>query len=127
MISDTEQPVSPPAPTVSDEARSVRREFLEAHFPDEEGLREYLRLRSMDVIASAIDAGMYRAQLSRPELAKKLGISLGKLTKMFRSIDQMTLKTFGAIQWACGREVGDITLAPIYPTEPPAPSAMESK
>jgi transcriptional regulator with XRE-family HTH domain len=98
----------------------------------ERDLEAYMETQRLAVMAtSAIEDAMEAAQLSRSQVAERLGISRSRVTKVLEGETNMTLKTLAQFGLACGvvwqfvgvsaSDLSDVVTAPVS-LELPHPS-----
>lgn len=88
--------------------RRARVEWLSRHLPEPADQREYARERCIVALTEALAAIMEEAEISRAELAKRLGVSKAHISQVLNGSRNMTLATIADVLWACGKEVTDL-------------------
>lgn len=92
----------------------VRYEFnwLSEHLRTPEEQRIYAQELAVLVASQTIVNAMESAQLSRVELAKRLGKTKGFVSQVL-SGRNMTMRTLGDLLWACGKQVSEVLTVPV--------------
>jgi transcriptional regulator with XRE-family HTH domain len=84
--------------------------WLERELPDPNDQRAYARERAYVAVSEAIGEHLEHANLSRTDLAAKLGVSKGWISRAVRG-QNLTLRSIADILWACGMELEDLKAA----------------
>lgn len=104
----------PSAPRTLASSLDVHRvKWLNRILPDANEQRDYARERCAIVITEAIGDAMEAADLSRSELAGRLGHHKSYVTRALSVRQNITIRTLSDLLWACGMEVESVTLAPV--------------
>lgn len=100
--------------------------WLEREFPDPADQRQYAQERCIVAVTEALGAAMEKANVSRAELAQRLGVTKGHISQLFGGRN-LTLRSIADVLWACKLEVQDLQLAPLGVMMVPLDQAAEWK
>lgn len=82
-------------------------------------LRPFAEDEAISVLTSAVQDAIEDAGLTRSDVARLLGTTKSYVSQVLNGSTNMTLKTLGALLWACGLQVGalrtDVLGAEIQP------------
>jgi transcriptional regulator with XRE-family HTH domain len=93
--------------------------WLNEHLRTPNERRIYAQELAVLVATQTIVDAMEAAQLSRAELANRIGKSKGFVSQVL-SGRNMTMRTFGDLLWACDRQVSEVLAVPMgQSTVPP--------
>jgi transcriptional regulator with XRE-family HTH domain len=84
--------------------------WIHTSLPAESDRREYARETARVVVTEAIAEAMDSAGITRSELARRLGVTKGYVSKLFAG-QNLTLRSVGELLYACGFELRDIEVA----------------
>ena len=84
--------------------------WLARQLPAGTSLRGFAEERAILAGARVVEQAIAAAQLSRTDLAELLGTSRSYITQVLNGSANMTLKTLGALLWACGQEVEAVSM-----------------
>jgi hypothetical protein len=93
--------------------------FAKDRLPDAESQRIYAHQSAILAATGAIVAAMERANVSRTELAAKLGKGPAFVSQILSGSRNMTLKTLSDFAWALDRQVREIPLSVLGETSVP--------
>lgn len=96
------------------------------HAPAHASLRPYAEDRAVSILTGAVIDCIENAGISRAEVARTLGTTKSYISQVLNGSTNMTLKTIGALLWACGQQVLALRSAPMGTREIPDVQIMGS-
>lgn len=90
-----------------------RDHWIARQLPPNTSLRAYAEDEAISVLTTAAQDAIEHAGLSRKDVADALGTTKSYVSQVLNGSTNMTLKTFGALLWVCGRQVTAIKTEPI--------------
>src|SRR5438309_2540535 len=94
--------------------------WIVRQLPAGTSLRPYAEDETISTLTSAVQDALDDAGLSRSEVARLLGTTKSYVSQVLNGSTNMTLKTFGALMWAAGRQVVGLRTAEIGTEEQPS-------
>jgi transcriptional regulator with XRE-family HTH domain len=98
--------------------------WMARQLPPNTSLRGYAEDRAVSMLASVAIQAIEEAGLTRAEVARLLGTTRGYVSQVLNGSTNMTLKTFGALLWAAGRQVASVSTEPVGSVVKPAPATV---
>lgn len=87
--------------------------IAEQHLKTDEERRYFAQDVAMLAAASAMDKAMAAAEVSRAELARRIGRTAGFVSQVLSGSRNMTLRTLADFAYALGLQVREIELVPV--------------
>lgn len=87
------------------EHEDLPRSYLDVRLDDPKFFRGFCEERADITATEMICELMEKQNVSREELANRLGIRKGKLTRIFRGASKLSINEIGAIAWALGCDI----------------------
>jgi transcriptional regulator with XRE-family HTH domain len=97
-----------PAPLVRTADDLAPGHWMARQLPAGASLRGYAEDRAISVVTAAVQRAIDNAGLSRADVARALGTTKSHVSQVLNGSTNMTLKTLGALLWACGRQVAEL-------------------
>jgi predicted XRE-type DNA-binding protein len=90
-----------------------RRHWIARQLLPGTSLRSYAEEGAISHLVSFAAAAIDACGMTRKEVAELLGTTKGNVSQLLNGSRNMTVKSFGALLWACGWEVDAITVIPV--------------
>ncbi len=82
--------------------------WIKRQLPSGTSLRPYCEDSAVSLIVSLAATAVAEAGMSRADLAARLGTTRSNVSQILNGSRNMTVKTLGAILWACGLQVNGL-------------------
>lgn len=82
--------------------------WMARQLPAGVSLRAYGEDEAISNITNAVQVAIDETGLTRAEIARLLGTTKSYVSQVLNGSTNMTLKTLGALLWACGRQVTEL-------------------
>ncbi len=82
--------------------------WMARQLPPDTSLRGYCEDRAVSLVTRAVADAIDRSGLTRSDVARALGTTRSYVSQVLNGSTNMTVKTLGAVLWACGRQVNEL-------------------
>jgi len=87
--------------------------WIARQLPRGTSLRPFAEDEAISVLTGAVQDAINNAGMTRAEVARVLGTTKSYVSQVLNGSTNMTLRTFGALLWAAGRQVQGVETAPV--------------
>lgn len=100
--------------------------WLTRQLEPDESLREYAEESAVLELTGVLCEEMKKAGLTKKDVADQLGTSRAFVSQVLSGNRNMTLRTLGALLWACGKQVKGLEVVDLDHTVPPVKALVPS-